>query len=215
MSVVARIDVPARAFVLEEALDLDAETSVRLERVVPVEDPFVPYLWVTSESLPAVKRALAAAQAVESFEIVETVDDESLVHAAWCRPPNGVGDLVTDAGGVLLDAVGEDGTWRLGVRFPTRDDLSAFYQACDERGIAVELRSVTDPEPPGVTPGCLTDAQRHALTTAFEMGYFEVPRRATLDDIARELDISDSAVSQRLRRGVGALLTQTFGDGVN
>jgi predicted DNA binding protein len=119
---------------------------------------------------------------------------------------------VADAEGVVLDAVGEDGRWLLTVRFETRDDLGAFYRACDDHGIPVELRSVGDPEPPDGAPACLTDAQHHALSTAFAMGYFEVPRRATLDDIAAELGVSDSAVSQRLRRGVSALLARTFGD---
>lgn len=213
MPVVATVDVPATALVLGEVLALGAGTSVRLDRVVPVENPFAPSLWVTSESLPAVETALTEASAVESVEVVERFDDDALVRVAWRRPPGDVVDLVTDAEGVVLDAVGEAGTWLLTVRFPTREDLGAFYRACDENETPVELRNVTEPEPPDGVPACLTDAQCRALTTAFEMGYFEVPRRATLADLATELGVSDSAVSQRLRRGVGALLAQTLGEG--
>lgn len=46
----------------------------------------------------------------------------------------------------------------------------------------------------------LTDAQRAAVRTAYELGYFEIPRTATLDDVAAELDISASSCSERLRR---------------
>lgn len=47
--------------------------------------------------------------------------------------------------------------------------------------------------------GELTDKQREALNLAVEYGYYDQPRDATLADLASELDISKSAVSQRLR----------------
>ncbi|WP_135365198.1 helix-turn-helix domain-containing protein [Halosimplex halophilum] len=46
----------------------------------------------------------------------------------------------------------------------------------------------------------LTDAQREAIRTAHRLGYFEIPRTATLDDVAAELGISASSCSERLRR---------------
>lgn len=45
---------------------------------------------------------------------------------------------------------------------------------------------------------CITDKQREAIRIAVENGYYEKPRRATLGDLAEQLDISRSAVSQRL-----------------
>ena len=44
-------------------------------------------------------------------------------------------------------------------------------------------------------------AQRSALVTALEMGYFDVPRQVELADVAAELDLSPNAVSERIRRG--------------
>ncbi|THE65808.1 DNA-binding protein [Salinadaptatus halalkaliphilus] len=46
----------------------------------------------------------------------------------------------------------------------------------------------------------LTDRQREAVRTAYEMGYFEIPRTATLEDVATELGITASSLSERLRR---------------
>lgn len=54
----------------------------------------------------------------------------------------------------------------------------------------------------------LTPAQAEALEMAYEMGYFEVPRRADAGDVAAELGISKSALLERLRRGHAALLEQ-------
>lgn len=55
----------------------------------------------------------------------------------------------------------------------------------------------------------LTDRQRAALTTAHEMGYFEVPRAASLDDVAAELGITASSLSERLRRAQAQLVART------
>lgn len=49
-----------------------------------------------------------------------------------------------------------------------------------------------------VDVGSVTEKQREAVELAIEMGYYEEPRRATLGDLADRLDISKSAVSQRL-----------------
>lgn len=64
-----------------------------------------------------------------------------------------------------------------------------------------------EPEPPG---DGLTDRQQEALRTAYELGYFEIPRRASLEDVAAELDISASSVSERLRRAQTQLIEATM-----
>jgi hypothetical protein len=52
----------------------------------------------------------------------------------------------------------------------------------------------------------LTDDQREALITAFEKGYYDVPRDATAVDIAADLGISHQALSERLRRAHNRLV---------
>jgi len=44
----------------------------------------------------------------------------------------------------------------------------------------------------------VTEKQRDALEAAVEMGYYEKPREASLEDLALEIGVSKSAVSQRL-----------------
>ena len=52
----------------------------------------------------------------------------------------------------------------------------------------------------------LPDRQRAALQAAFENGYFEVPRKETLNDVAEKLDIPSSEASTDLRHGITAVL---------
>ncbi|MXR50235.1 bacterio-opsin activator [Halovenus sp. WSH3] len=48
--------------------------------------------------------------------------------------------------------------------------------------------------------GKLSDKQLEVLETAYRMGYFRVPQEVTAEEIANELDISRSTLSERLRR---------------
>lgn len=48
--------------------------------------------------------------------------------------------------------------------------------------------------------GKLSDKQLNVLETAYKMGYFKVPQEVTAEEIATELDISRSTLSERLRR---------------
>ncbi|WP_411969111.1 helix-turn-helix domain-containing protein [Haloferax sp. YSSS75] len=57
----------------------------------------------------------------------------------------------------------------------------------------------------------LTSAQEESLHVAYEMGYFELPRSITADDVAAELDISKSAFLERLRRAQQSLFGTLFG----
>ncbi|KAB1191111.1 MULTISPECIES: helix-turn-helix domain-containing protein [Haloferax] len=57
----------------------------------------------------------------------------------------------------------------------------------------------------------LTPAQEESLHVAYEMGYFELPRSITADDVADELEISKSAFLERLRRAQQSLFGTLFG----
>lgn len=55
-----------------------------------------------------------------------------------------------------------------------------------------------------------TTAQEEAMRTAYEMGYFAVPRDADASDVADALGVSKSAFLERLRRGQAALYRKLF-----
>jgi predicted DNA binding protein len=54
----------------------------------------------------------------------------------------------------------------------------------------------------------LTDRQREVIETAFEMGYYEIPRRTTHADIAATLDRSGSTIDEHLRKAEFRLMEQ-------
>jgi len=84
-------------------------------------------------------------------------------------------------------------------------EFSSFWQ----RNAEFRLERLTrDAEPKSPGNG-LTDRQLEALRTAYELGYFEIPRRTSLDAVAQELDISASSLSERLRRAQTQLIQET------
>ncbi|WP_311172179.1 helix-turn-helix domain-containing protein [Halobellus ordinarius] len=98
--------------------------------------------------------------------------------------------------------------WRQTGWFADRDAFSKFSSFW-QRNADFRLHRLThdgESEPPG---DGLTDRQREALRIAYELGYFDIPRQASLGEIATELDISPSSVSERLRRAQTQLIEET------
>jgi len=98
--------------------------------------------------------------------------------------------------------------WRQSGWFAHRAAFDEFREFWQRNG-GFRLHRLTragDPKPAG---DGLTDRQREALRIAYERGYFEIPRRTSLDDIAAELDISASSASERLRRAQTQLIEET------
>lgn len=212
MSVIATVEVPAREFTLGAALGSDGGIRVRVERVVPLGNTFIPYFWASDDSVDHIEQRLSGEADIDSFRVVDRVDGEALVRVEWAENVDGLLDAVADADGSIIEAVGEGDTWRLQLRFPDHDDLTAFYRRCGEEGIRLDLRRVHNPGPPAkVGLGIdLSEPQREALVAALEEGYFDVPRGTNLVDLSERLGVSDTATSQRLRRGLERLLRATI-----
>ena len=98
--------------------------------------------------------------------------------------------------------------WRQTGWFATREAFDAFREFWQRNG-GFRLHRLTregESEPPG---DGLTDRQREALRTAYELGYFDIPRGASLAEVAAELEITASSVSERLRRAQTQLIEET------
>jgi predicted DNA binding protein len=90
----------------------------------------------------------------------------------------------------------------------TLDEFSSFWQ----RNTGFTLRKLVSDERGEDSGIGLTDRQRQALVTSYRMGYFDIPRQASLDDVATELDITASSLSERLRRAQSHLIKTTVLD---
>lgn len=82
-------------------------------------------------------------------------------------------------------------------------DLGVVLEGTPE-GVSLDVRRVQG----GVAtdPGRLSGRQRQALRTAWEVGYYEVPRRNGVEAVAEELDCAVSTASELLRRAEAGLV---------
>lgn len=126
--------------------------------------------------------------------------------------------VMTDWGFIphLLE-VGTDGIL-IGTHLSDRSeigDLVADLEAISERVRLKRLsRQGTESEGDLITIdlASITEKQQEAAMLAVSKGYYETPRETTVDELADELDISKSAVSQRLSAVESKLATAAFDD---
>ena len=101
---------------------------------------------------------------------------------------------------------------------PDRERLTELIEGLKEVTGGVSLRRLTRIDDEGTDRSNrvvlnlfdLTDKQREAATRAVAAGYYETPRQATVGELADELDISKSAMSQRLAAVESKLAVSAF-----
>ncbi|MDX1745932.1 MAG: bacterio-opsin activator domain-containing protein, partial [Halobacteriales archaeon] len=145
MSVLATVGIPAEAFTFGEVLSINPGLHVRLDRVVPLGSTFIPYFWARDDSVEAIEAALRAEGDIESFRVVETVDDEALVRVEWSQGFDGLLDVLVETGATILEGEGSAERWTFQLRFDDREGLAAFYRGCTDRGISIDLEAVHNP----------------------------------------------------------------------
>jgi hypothetical protein len=117
--------------------------------------------------------------------------------------------LVTNQATVLT-ATTSGGRWIVRLMFPTHEGVSETMAHCKKHDIDLEMISICEMSGQPVGRYGLTGAQFEALTTAWKQGFYTVPRQVELVDIATDLGISHQALSERLRRGIDALIQDTL-----
>lgn len=164
------------------------------------------------------EQSLSAARDVEGWVLVGQAGDTRRYQIRPALSLEGqLGGEVDDLTGLKALATAEaiierieimDYGWHQTGWFASRDaftEFSSFWR--DNAGF--RLRRLTrdgETESPGKR---LTDRQDEALRTAYEVGYFDIPRQTSLEEVAAELDISASSVSERLRRAQTQLIEET------
>jgi DNA-binding CsgD family transcriptional regulator len=207
MSLVAEFSVPTDDFALDSALDAVPEIRVEVERLATHSREWVmPFVWATGGDLDAFEEALTDDETVADARILDRFGDGALFLVEWVEPVESLVDSMVGGHAVVQEAVADD-EWFLKLRFAEECHLSSFR---DHFGSDFELhRKYRTSEPRSVEFG-LTPQQRETLVVASRRGYFAVPRSATVEDIAAELDISANSVSQRLRRAHDTLVRNTL-----
>jgi predicted DNA binding protein len=211
MSVIVELTVPADAFELGRILTVEGQTGVVLETMVPLSKQSVPFFSLTESARDAFEKQVRSHPSVHGIHVVNTHDGETLYALDWAVSSDAFFEAVLANQGSILDAKGDMRSWAFQLRFESHGDLSGFQESCTAADISVEIERLYNPTKPDAGPWYgLTQPQREALTRAVDGGYYSIPRQMSTADLAAEFDISDQAVTERLRRAIISLVANTL-----
>lgn len=209
--IIATFSLPHEAVALEQTLQKVSGIEVEAERIAAHSTEWtMPCLWAAGTDFEAVDAALQEDPTVD--EIVETFefDDEKYYQLEWSDPVVDRINAFTDQRASILEAEADSDGWHVQIRFTSREQFDAFRETLTDQGHSFELLDLTEPGAPRQTTGHVTPDQRDALVAAVEQAYYDVPRDVTAEELAATLDISQQALSERLRRGVANLVFSTL-----
>jgi hypothetical protein len=86
--------------------------------------------------------------------------------------------------------------------------ISEQLDAYEAAGISPTLQRIGGYDGPEYPLDGLTSRQREVVETAWEMGYYEVPKDVSADQVALELGLDSSTVNEHLQRAERNLLEQ-------
>lgn len=213
MSVFGEFRVSADTFALSSTLAAVPDAVIEIDRVVACDEVLTPYFWVSEVPFDAFETAVEDDASVRNLRQLDDFEDAgtALYRAEWRDPVEAFVYAYTHAGAVILEAIGRNGQWELRIRFDDADALDRFQERCREHDVEFDVERLYRTSRPrtGGQFG-LTKKQQEALVTAWEAGYFETPREATMQEVADELGISQQSLSDRLRRAYHALVANTL-----
>ncbi|MDS0295294.1 helix-turn-helix domain-containing protein [Halogeometricum luteum] len=211
MSVLMEASVSTSDFLFQNVLTNYPSCTIQLEPSISIDAEMVPYVWTADVPSDRLEGLLSSEPHVRDAEIVDTTNGGFLVRLAWDDDEN-VNPLLATLRGLpvaVSEAVGTGGGWNLTLRFQTADAVSRFYRGYRSANISVNPLRIQQNAPwmnERRHRYGLTATQRKTLVEAYESGYFEVPRKTSLVELADRHGVSSNAVSERLRRGIDTLL---------
>lgn len=209
---IASLAIAPPAFAMERTARAAPEVEVEAERIAAHSSEWVmPCLWLTGLQRDRAGELMQSDPSID--EVVEREHFEegaAYYHVEWDGAVEQRINAYIDKEGSILEARLEDGTWRVDIRFVSREQFDVFRRRLSEEGYSFQLLTLNEVETPHQGYRKLTRSQRDALAVAARNGYFRVPRETTMERLADELEISHQSASELLRRGMENLVLSTL-----
>lgn len=212
MSVLVEFLGPPSSYPLGKFLGDYPAVSVDVDRIVPTGGS-THYVWLSGEAHGALAEELREDHSIEEVCVVDELPGRVLIRFERERSESPLFRLAAEFQATPVGVHGTEEGWRVRLRFSDQETLTTFYETCRREGVHLELRQTYRPNGfPREAEFGLTATQAETLDRALEAGYFEIPRRTTLAELATDLGVSEQAVSERLRRGLSSLLVTEMRD---
>jgi predicted DNA binding protein len=203
MGLLVELRVSGDPIVLPDVAAGLPDVTLEIEQWRRYEDRVHWFLWARGEDLDRVDEAFAAIDHVRDVATVGDGDRMRLHRVSMTPRIELPPEHLLQEGAMLEGYVRKDGL-HVTAQVSGREIVRGLWEFLRDRGVDLEtkrLQRTTDAD-----GGRLTDPQFEALTTAYEMGYFDESTRVTQPEIADELGISRPSFSERLRRAEQRLI---------
>jgi predicted DNA binding protein len=210
MSIIAAFRLSGNPLVLMPSVRAAPGMTVRREWSIPDPDSDpVMFVWALGGDFDAFEAALPDDPTIREHERIDDEGDQRLYRVVINRDAStnpAYIDRETGASRLSIETTAAGAV--LEVRLPNRDALQEYVRLLRSEGFTVELLRAHPASQPANRLG-LSEKQATALQMAHDNGYFEVPRETDLGTLADELAVSEQALSERIRRGLSAVLDET------
>jgi len=214
MGVIVDVRIPAHQFEFGRRLPVHDGDAAEIERVGAVGDSGSSMFSLSGPPLDRWDGSIEEQFGDEGgyrLELLEAFDGQDLYVLTWEPTADPFFRLIDDHGGSVRRGIGTVEAWTFETQFPSHDAFASFRSSCETADIGVEVERMYNPTKQGTGAWYgLTPRQRRTLELAVERGYYDIPRRCTTIELADELGISDQAVTERLRRGIVAFVTNAL-----
>jgi hypothetical protein len=188
------VDLPPGTWIGEVSATYP-DTVFRVLAAMPADETGVGLLEITSGEMRAVLTAIEEHEGIGAVELLQAGDNEALVQFETSQPfllmavRNSMVPLE-----LPLKIVAGRAALELTASQPR---LSELTTQLEEFGMSYEVEYLRQSP---TSSELLTERQRGLLVEAVERGYYDTPRECTLTELAGELDLAKSTLSERLHR---------------
>lgn len=215
MPTIVELEVPAERLALARTFDRVPTFEFTIDGVIGDGPPLV---WTAGADREPIERML---KTDPSVEVIATVTDGTseegrlLFRLEFGDDVKLFQQIVAENEGAIISTHGRDGRWSFKLLFHDRGAVSTCHDRIEQYEFRVEVTRVSESTDVANARTPLTKTQYETIHKAYELGYFDVPRAVTLEELASELGISHQALSERLRRSNAALVGAELSNGVS
>ena len=96
----------------------------------------MPFLWVTGDDHEVFEEKVRGSEYVKEVAALDCVEDSVLYHITWRGDHNDIIQAIIESQATILEAQGDDDTWKYHVRFNDHDKLSQFHNYCTDHELS-------------------------------------------------------------------------------
>lgn len=212
MSIIIEFNLDSNDFELGRVFDaIDPAASIELESLVSIPETTLPFVWITGPEHSTLEETVLTHPTVTAVERVDEFEDRSLYALDWTLEYDHLFRYFRDNTIQIIAAGATNGRWTFILRFQAHKAISAFQEYIEAAQVSIDVSTVRNLRSDDQTTFYgLTEAQWETLVMAVREGYYDIPREANTSDLSERFEISDQAVTERLRRAIATLVRNTL-----